>query len=139
MTLADAGPLIAILDRGDSHHRQCVDALDDLAAPLITTWPAFTEAIYLLGDRVGWRGQSLLWQLVLRGDLVLENLDQAGVKRSHDLMKKYRDVPMDLAGATLVALAERRRLYRVFTLDADFRIYRINGRKPFELVPDDVD
>ena len=53
-------------------------------------------------------------------------------------MKKYRDVPMDLADATLVALAERRGLYRVFTLDADFRIYRIKGRKPFELVPDDV-
>lgn len=50
-------------------------------------------------------------------------------------MKRYADRPMDLADATLVALAEERKLTRIFTLDADFRIYRIKGRKRFEVIP----
>ena len=102
---------------------------------LVTTWPAFTEAISLLGDRVGWSAQELLWRLVLRRDLILRDLDEACVGRSRELMKKYRDVPMDLADATLVALAEKLSVSRVLTLDRDFRIYRIKGRKTFEILP----
>ena len=135
MILVDAGPLIALLDRDDRDHERCTNALADLSGPLITTWPALTEAIYLLGDRTGWTGQELLWRLLFRGDLVIEALEDSSVKRSYDLMKKYRDTPMDLADATLVALAESRGLSRIFTLDSDFRIYRIKGRRAFELVP----
>ncbi len=135
MILVDAGPLIALLDRDDRDHKRCADALAGLSGPLMTTWPALTEAIYLLGDRTGWTGQELLWRLVLRGDLVVARLDDSSVKRSRDLMKKYRDTPMDLADATLVALAESRGLSRIFTLDSHFRIYKIKGRKAFEVVP----
>ena len=44
------------------------EALDVLQLPLLTTWPAFTEAIYLIGHAGGWTGQKALWQLVLRED-----------------------------------------------------------------------
>lgn len=50
-------------------------------------------------------------------------------------MSKYRDVPMDLADASLVAVAEERRLTTVFTLDRDFRVHRLFGRRPFVIVP----
>lgn len=50
-------------------------------------------------------------------------------------MAKYADRPMDLADATLVALAEERGERRIFTLDSDFRIYRIHGRTHFEIIP----
>ena len=50
-------------------------------------------------------------------------------------MAKYADLPMDLADATLVALAEERGQRRIFTLDSDFRVYRINGRGRFETLP----
>ena len=53
MTLADAGPLIAMLDRDDRDHVTCVAAQDELTSPLVTTWPVFTEAMCLLGDRTG--------------------------------------------------------------------------------------
>jgi predicted nucleic acid-binding protein len=42
---------------------------------------------------------------------------------------------MDLADASLVAVAEERRLSQVFTLDADFRVYRLPNGAPFELFP----
>jgi predicted nucleic acid-binding protein len=48
---------------------------------------------------------------------------------------KYADLPIDLADATLVAVAEDRRLSTIFTLDKDFGVYRMNGRKPFTIVP----
>ncbi len=50
-------------------------------------------------------------------------------------MEKYNDTPMDLADASLVAAAESLNLRYVFTLDTDFRIYRINSSIPFEIVP----
>ena len=50
-------------------------------------------------------------------------------------MTKYLDVPMDLADATLVAAAEKLKLKRILTLDSDFRIYRLGGRRSFEVMP----
>jgi predicted nucleic acid-binding protein len=136
VTLTDTGPLIALIDKADRDHSRCVTALDDLDAPLISTWPVFTEACYLLGDRVGWEGQEALWRLVLRDDLQLVDLSAAMRGRSRDLMAQYRDLPMDLADASLVALAEAKRLRRVFTLDDDFRVYRLPpGRRAFDVVP----
>jgi predicted nucleic acid-binding protein len=135
MTLVDAGPLVALIDRGEADHECCVDALAELSGPLITTWPAFTEAIYLLGGAGGWPAQETLWKLVDRGDLQLVDLDVSMRQRCRALMGKYADVPMDLADASLVALAESLKLNRVFTLDSDFHIYRMKTRRAFEAVP----
>jgi uncharacterized protein len=135
VTLIDAGPLIALIDRADADHVRCVAALKDLSPPLVTTWPAFTEACYLLGDRAGWPGQEALWRLVDRDTLVITELTVALRKRCRDLMEKYRDTPMDLADATLVAVAEQERLRRIFTLDKDFSVYRLRDRQTFNIVP----
>lgn len=135
MTLTDAGPLIAIIDADEPDHTTCLETLDRLTLPLVTTWPAFTEAMYLLARAGGIRGQRALWQLVHTDRLVLADLSQSTVERSAQLMEQYADRPMDLADATLVALAEERGERRIFTLDADFRVYRIRGRLRFETVP----
>ncbi len=135
MTLVDAGPLVALIDRGESGHQRCVDTLAQLSGPLVTTWPAFTEAIYLLGSAGGWPAQEALWKLVDRGDLRLVDLDVSMRQRSRDLMAKYEDVPMDLADASLVALAESMKLSRVFSLDSDFHIYRLKNRRTLEVLP----
>jgi len=52
-----------------------------------------------------------------------------------ELMEQYRDRPMDLADASLVAAAEASGDKRIFTIDSDFYIYQWNGREPFEVVP----
>ena len=135
MTLTDAGPLIALIDADEQDHEACLQALDDLALPLVTTWPAFTEAIYLLGRAGGIKGQQALWRLVHTDRLVVADLSPAAVARSAHLMARYADRPMDLADATLVAYAEEHGHRTVFTLDSDFRIYRLRGRQRFETVP----
>jgi predicted nucleic acid-binding protein len=131
--LTDAGPLVALIDRGESDHQKCVDALTTLSGPMLTTWPAFAETMYLLGNAAGWPAQEVLWRLQRRGDLVIEM--PARLDRAADLMRRYRDLPMDLADATLVALAEERRLGTVFTLDRDFRVYRLARGRPFKVIP----
>ena len=136
MILTDAGPLVAILDRGEQHHRACVECLDELTGPMLTTWPAFTEAMYLLGEAGHWLAQDALWRLVAQGDveLVAPGPDQG--ERMRTLMQKYQDRPMDLADASLVALAEQRGLRDIFTLDHDdFHVYRLHRRQTFRLWP----
>jgi predicted nucleic acid-binding protein len=91
--------------------------------------------MHFLGTRVGWAGQDALWEFVRRDQLSIAEIAAAARDRTRALMEKYRDRPMGLADATLVALAEERGLRRVFTLDEDFRIYRLSGRRSFEVVP----
>jgi len=55
--------------------------------------------------------------------------------RCRDLIKKYDDLPMDFADATLVVLAEELNTDIIFTVDSDFEVYRIRGRKRFRLFP----
>ncbi|MBW8059460.1 MAG: PIN domain-containing protein [Solirubrobacterales bacterium] len=135
MTLVDAGPLVALIDAGEPDHQRCVAALGSLRLPLLTTWSAFTETMYLVGRAGGWVAQRALWQLVLNEDLDVATQPAEANERIATLMERYADRPMDLADATLVALAEERDLKRIFTLDADFGIYRLHGRRSFELLP----
>ncbi len=134
MTLVDAGPLIAILNRNDPDHEPCTKALKTLTRPLVTTWPAFTEAMYLLGAYGGWPAQELLWGMVDAHHLTIGDLTPDEHAQTAALMKQYRDVPMDLADATLVVLAGRLRHFIMFTLDSDFHVYRPAGRH-FDVVP----
>jgi uncharacterized protein len=132
--LVDAGPLVAILDRGDPHHERSVTALETLTEPLITVWPAFTEAMYLLGH--SWRGHKALWSRLETDALKLATLDPDDAPRMRELMEKYRDLPMDLADAALVRIAERDDITRIFTLDRKhFSIYRPGRRRRFAIVP----
>jgi predicted nucleic acid-binding protein len=135
VTLTDAGPLIALIDSGEPDHDRCSSALDQLEFPLLTTWPAFTEAIYLLGQAAGWRGQEALWTMIKRDALTFAELDAALSLRCAELMERYRDHPMDLADASLVAVAEARDLRTVFTLDEHFRSYRLSNRRHLAVVP----
>lgn len=134
MILVDAGPLIALLHRDDRHHDLCVETLRSLREPLGTAWPVVTEAMYLLG--FSWRAQDALWEMVASGALGLVSLDPNDVPRMRDLMRKYRDLPMDVADAALVRIAERERIRRIFTLDRrDFAVYRPARIGRFSLIP----
>ena len=93
------------------------------------------EMPYLLLTRVGWVAQEALWRMILRGDLILEHPSPSELVRMSELMSKYNDLPMDFADASLVALAERLSLDRIFTVDRrDFSTYRLNGKKAFTVI-----
>ena len=132
--LVDAGPLVALIDRADREHETCVAALKTLSASLVTVWPAFTEAMYLLSG--SWQAQKALWSRLETDALTLAPLDESDAHRMRELMEKYRGLPMDLADAALVRVAERDALTEIFTLDRrHFSVYRPGRRRRFFIVP----
>jgi predicted nucleic acid-binding protein len=130
--LVDAGPLIALVLRGDQDHAACVEIAARLPKPLATTWPVLTEVTHVVG---GYREQDAILEMVERGALELLPLDAADMPRIRALMRKYKSQPMDLADATLVRTAERDGLYQIFSLDRDFRVYRLGRGRPFTVIP----
>jgi predicted nucleic acid-binding protein len=111
-----------------------MEALATLREPMLTVWPAFTEAMYLLG--FSGAAQEALWDILDSDALWMADLNEEDYPRVRHLMRKYRDLPMDLADAALVRVAERERIHRVFTIDRrDFEIYRPSGIRRFDIVP----
>jgi len=132
--IVDAGPLVALIDAGDAYHDTCVETLRTLRDPLITVWPAFTEAMDLLGE--SWKSQKALWSRIETDALTVAPLDAGDARRMRVLMEKYRDLPMDLADAALVRVAERDGLARIFTLDRrHFSVYRPGRRRRLAILP----
>ena len=132
--LVDAGPLVALIERTDRNHERSVAALKTLTGRLITVWPAFTEAMYLLRDSD--RSQEALWDIVATGAMDFAALGTDDEPRMRELMRDYRDQPMDLADAALVHVAERDGVPRIFTLDRrHFEVYRLHGRRRFQILP----
>lgn len=132
MILTDTGPLIALLDRRDANHRKCVALARRLpSAPLLTTWPCFTEAMYLLGELGGPHYQATLWDLYTARKLMLLDLTASEIALMADLMRKYHDLPMDLADASLVAVIDQHRIEPLFTLDRDVGSRQVSAPRTF--------
>lgn len=135
MTPTDAGPLYVLFNRKDPNHLRCVSVLPALTGPLITTWPCFTEAMYLLGRDLGYPAQEELLAYVTDKLLRIQFQTEQDCDKMRALMKTYRDTPMDLADASLVIAAETLGLRRVFTLDGHFYAYRLVDGSALEVVP----
>jgi len=129
--IVDTGPLVAYFCAGDAHHRWAVQQFAALAPPLLICEPVMAETCFLLARQGvgGWRLLEKLDQGVLRIGLRIDA--EAGPVSG--LMRRYRNVPMSLADACLVRLAELTGL-PVCTLDSDFAIYRAHQRRPIELL-----
>lgn len=126
-TLIDAGPIIALFDKSDRFYSQIRQFLKADPYHLITTWPVLTEASHMLDfDN---RAQVALLEWVYRGGLELFAVDLAAVRRVIELTKKYNDVPMDLADATLVIAAEQLGIRDIISIDSDFYVYRTTNRE----------
>ncbi len=132
--LLDTGVFVALLDRSERNHQRCVDLLSAFEGQLLTTEPVLTETVYLLGPSV--RAQRNGIDFILKGGATLVPQSVASLTRASVLMKKYSDIPMDLADATLVVLAEETGIREVLTLDIrGFSAYRTKDRKAFNRRP----
>ena len=128
--LVDTGVLVAMFDRLDSHHEAASAWVGKSDSALLTVVPVLTEASFFLPARL----RVALAGLAANGTLELHHPDAAGYVRVAQLFAKYADQSPDWADMELLWLAETTGIARIATLDvADFSVYRINGRKRFEL------
>lgn len=133
--LVDAGVLVGYLDPQDASHESAAAALAGVSGSAWTTWPVVTEAAHLLRQERP-AGRAALLQMVEDGALQLARLDAEDTPRLRELMTKYADLPMDLADATLVRIAEREGIDTVLTFDRrDFRVYRAAGIGALKILP----
>lgn len=129
--LLDTGPLVSYLCPRDAYHDWALAEFAAAEAPFLTCEPALTEACFLVARARLSPGRVL--ELVARG-VVRLGLDLADELRPvQALMQRYANVPMSLADACLVRMAERTSL-PICTLDSDFTIYRAQGRGTLQLV-----
>jgi predicted nucleic acid-binding protein len=131
--LLDTGALIGLLDRSQSVHTACIEFFETWNGPIVTSEAVLTEASHLLSDLRG--GPAACLDFILDGGVVLAPSTELTLRRCRTLIEKYSDVRMDYADATLVVLAEELNTDLIFTVDGDFRIYRIRGRRQFRLLP----
>ena len=128
--LVDTGLLVALFDRLDAHHEIASAWVAANTAALLTVAPVLSDAAFFLPPRL----RVALAGLAARGVLQVRHPDAAGYARIAQLFAKYADQDPDWADLELVWLAETTGIHRIATLDvADFSVYRIHGRKRFEL------
>ena len=132
MIAIDAGFLYALADRRDMWHAQAMAQWPSQEEGWISTWPVLAEACHLLMNRLGAEYAALLLDDVAAGGFALWNPPPEQMARLPVLMRKYAKLPMDLADATLVLLAEHLGHGRILTTDQrDFGAHRWKSRKPF--------
>jgi uncharacterized protein len=130
--LVDTGPLVALLDRQDHHHTWVKAQLQKMDSPLDTCEAVLSEACFLLQQVPG--GPQAVLELVTKGLVTVSFSLWDEAKAIQRLLLRYADVPMALADACMVRLAEIHPSSLVFTLDSDFKIYRKHGRTVLPLL-----
>jgi hypothetical protein len=130
--LIDSGPLIALFDGSDKYHQDAVDFIKRNKFKLVTTIASITETLHLLDFNRNAQIDFLEW--IHRGAVEINNIENIDFQRLKELTEKYRDLPMDFADSCLVYLAEKLNLDTIATIDRNFSIYRIHGRKKFKTI-----
>ena len=132
MIIADTGFWLALLNRRDNWHSRAKEVMSQLEEPLITTLPVITEAAYLLSQRSGFDKSIGFIEDANQGQFDIFEIRREHFGRMAILMRQYADLPMDLADASLVILAEKLGHGRILSTDQrDFQAYRWKNRHPF--------
>ncbi len=133
MIITDTGFFFALANPSDRCHQASLSALADISEPLITTYPVITETCYLLLSTDGNPAQCRFLRDIVSGAAEIFHAQKVHLIRMIELLEDYADLPMDMADASLVVLAEHLGHGRILTSDRrDFNIYRWQNNKPFE-------
>jgi predicted nucleic acid-binding protein len=130
----DTGPWVALIDRSETRHAECVQWLKNFSGKLYSTEAVLTEVLYLLNFSI--TAQCAALDFVLESVVEIVPANTMSLKKTKNLMKKYADLPMDFADATIVCLATETRMQNVVTFDRkDFTIYRLPKNQSFTIMP----
>ncbi len=132
MIAVDSGFLFALVDTSDAWHQRSLAHRGSLEEGWITTWPVLAETCHLLGSRLGARFVAPLLDDVAARVIEVWDLPDDCLGELPKLVRRYQDLPMDLADATMLLLAEHLGHGRILSTDErDFKTYRWKQRKPF--------
>jgi predicted nucleic acid-binding protein len=125
---------VALIDRSESRHAECVQWLKTFSGRLYSTEAVLTEALYILNFSI--TAQCAALDFVLKSVVEIVPVSTKSLRKAKNLMKKYADLPMDFADATIVSLAMETGMQNIVTFDRkDFSIYRLPSKKSFTIMP----
>ena len=130
----DTGPWVALIDRSETRHAESVQWLKNFSGSLYSTEAVLTEVLYLLNFSIS--AQCAALDFVLESVVEIVPANTKSLQKTKNLMKKYADLPMDFADATIVCLATETRIQNVITFDRkDFSIYKLPKKQRFAIMP----
>lgn len=127
--LIDSGPLIALFDGNDKYHSASLEFIKNNKSELVTTLASVTETLHMLDFNRNAQIDFLSW--INAGAVTLESITADDFLRIKELTIKYSDLPMDFADGCLVFLGEKFNIDTIATIDRDFDVYRLKGKKSF--------
>jgi len=132
MILADSSFWVALGNKRDRNHLLANRALWEwVGEEFASTWAVIAEVTHLLKGRAGLYETLRFMDKLALGVCLLPELPRNAAPRMSTLMHRYQNLPMDLADASLVVLAEQLGEGRILSADRDFSIYRWGGTHPF--------
>jgi predicted nucleic acid-binding protein len=134
--IVDAGPLYASAAAKDKNHAVCDELLDEAPGPLVVPHLIVAEVAYLLATRIGPHAEVAFAQSIAAGELTVEPVLDTEWNRIAELMEQYADLPLGMADASVIALAERHNAREIATLDRrHFSVVRPRHIESFTLLP----
>ena len=134
IAILDTGPWVALIDRSESRHNECVQWLKYFTGRLYSTEAVLTEVLYILNFSI--KAQCAAIDFVLKAVVEIVPFSIESLKKAKNLMRKYADLPMDYADASIVCLAIESGIQNVVTFaKRDFDIYKIPKKKCFTIMP----
>jgi len=130
--LIDAGPLIALFDVDDNKHQKTKDFFLRYQYCFISTLAVFAEVSHMLDFSI--KAQQDFYEWAMYKGIIISDINQHDLPRIVELTKKYADLPMDFADATLVVTAEKTGIREIISLDKDFDVYRLPGKEKIKNV-----
>ena len=134
--LLDTSFLFALADTSDYNHDRVLAVARTLTDPLILPLPVLPEVCYLIASRLGHSAMRRFLSELVVSDTVLEAIDRTDLRRVNEILDQYADSLLDFVDAAIIAIAERRKITRILTLDRrDFSIVRPRHCDYFEILP----
>lgn len=138
MIVLDTSGLLSAIDASQRHHAACTEILAEATGPLLLSPFVLAELDYLLATQVDGQAQLALLDEVTRGVYRLESFTAHDVAVAADVMRRYANLAIGLADASIVVLAQRHGTRHVLTLDErHFRALRASDGRRFRVLPAD--
>jgi hypothetical protein len=113
----DTGPLLAALDAADPDHRPCATLLGETPEDLVIPTLVLAELDYWCHQRLGVAAWITFLDDLLAGAYRVETPTPTDLTRCRDLQAQYRDQPLGVVDASVLALLERLGETKLATLD----------------------
>lgn len=107
MIVADTGAILALLDRGDKHHRGLRALYLGDPDAWVLPWAILPEADYLIATTLGAHAQRAWLDDLVDGPFMVEWGTERDLPAARALIERYESLRMGLVDAVVMVVAER--------------------------------